>query len=176
VATTDQTTLDRPTACSDDPRDDAGFGRWYAERWEPTRRLATHLVGDRTVAEDIASEVLLNVWRRWQVAGPPDAPDAYLARAVRNRVASHFRTEARARALTARLGAAEVAPDHAGPVADRDAVVDLLGRLPEAERTTMSMIYLDGLTAAEVARRLGLQPASVRSRVLRGRRRLALAV
>jgi RNA polymerase sigma factor (sigma-70 family) len=176
VTTMPQTTLDRPTTRTSDPLDDAAFGSWYAARWEPTRRLAARLVGDRTVAEDIAAEVLLNVWRRWQVTGPPDAPDAYLARAVRNRVASHFRTKARDRALTARLSSDEVTPDHAGPVADRDEVAGLLGRLPEAERTTLSMIYLDGLSAAEVARRLGLQPASVRSRVLRGRRRLALAV
>lgn len=163
-------TAPHPTTITD------AFATWYGERWPDAVRLAAHLTGDPTAAEDIASEVLIRVWRRWEVAGWPDAPDAYLARAVRNAVTSSFRRRVRERELVRRLADEPSAPP-APPVAeerfDRDEVAAALAALPEAQRTALTLFYLDDLSATEVARRLGIRPASVRSNLHRGRRRLA---
>jgi RNA polymerase sigma factor (sigma-70 family) len=163
-------------AAADDDRldlaDPTAFGRWYAERWEPTWRLACRLVGDRTAAEDIAAEVLTTVWARWRRAGVPERPTAYLAMAVRNRVASHQRRAARDRAVRPTLAGplATEGPEEAS-VAKAE-VAQLLSHLGEDEREAFALYYLDDLPCAEIADRLGLQPASVRSRLHRGRRRL----
>jgi RNA polymerase sigma-70 factor, ECF subfamily len=155
--------------------DPEGFGPWYAEHWEPALRFASRLVGDSEDGADIAASVLVDVWSRWQITGLPDAPDAYLFRALRNRVASHFQRRDRERAVTERLrafGPATAASPEAA-VADRETVADLLDRLPADERRTVTLRYLADLPATETARVLGIRPASVRSRVHRTRRRLA---
>jgi RNA polymerase sigma-70 factor, ECF subfamily len=155
--------------------DELAFAAWYAASWDGARRLATRLVGDATDGEDLAASVLVDVWHRWHTTGRPDTPDAYLHRAIRNRSANVFRQRARDRSV----GAAPLDPDAAttpGPedtVVVRDEVAQLLDRLPDEDRRTLELLYLDDLSGAEAARRLGLRPASVRSRVLRTRRRLA---
>jgi RNA polymerase sigma-70 factor, ECF subfamily len=151
------------------------FGAWYAERWEPSRRLAARLAGNPEDGADIAASVLVDVWARWQLAGVPESPDAYLNRAIRNRSASHFQRRDRDRAATHRLRT-EQPRSYAGPeasVVDRDAVDGVLARLPADERRTVTLLYLADLSASETARELGIRPATVRSRVHRSRRRLA---
>jgi RNA polymerase sigma factor (sigma-70 family) len=151
------------------------FGAWYALHWEDTRRLATRLVGDPSDGEDLAASVLADVWRRWRTAGVPDAPEAYLRRAVRNRAATLFRRRDLERAGLARL-AEPAGTTVRGPeetVVARHEVDGLLARLPADERRTVEMVYLHDLGSADAARRLGIRAVSVRSRVLRSRRRLA---
>jgi RNA polymerase sigma-70 factor, ECF subfamily len=154
---------------------DHAFAAWYAASWEGARRLATRLVGDATDGEDLAASVLVDVWHRWRTAGMPDRPDAYLHRAIRNRSSTVFRQRDRDRAgapLTLDLA---TAPGPEDTIVVRDEVEQLLGRLPDDDRRTVELLYLDGLSCAETARRLGVRPASVRSRVHRTRRRLAAA-
>jgi RNA polymerase sigma-70 factor, ECF subfamily len=155
--------------------DDLAFAAWYAASWDGARRLATRLVGDATDGEDLAASVLLDVWRRWRTTGRPDTPDAYLHRAIRNRSAAVFRQRARDRAIGATaLDPGDVTtPGPEDAVVVRDEVAQLLGRLPDEDRRTLQLLYLDDLSGAEAARQLGLRPATVRSRVLRTRRRLA---
>jgi RNA polymerase sigma-70 factor, ECF subfamily len=171
---TTQTSDGQPGAWLTMPPDER-FGAWYAERWEPSRRLATRLVGHPEDGADLAASVLVDVWARWLVTGIPDAPDAYLHRAIRNRTASHFQRRDRDRDATGRLRG-EQPLSCAGPeaaVVDRDAVEGVLARLPADERRTVALLYLADLPASETARELGIRPASVRSRVHRSRRRLA---
>jgi RNA polymerase sigma-70 factor, ECF subfamily len=163
----------RPAADDATPTD---LASWYAARWEPSRRLATRLLGNPEDGADVAAAVLVDVWARWQVTGMPDTPDAYLNRAIRNRVASHFQRRDRERAAVQRFAAHAGRSPQVGPedrAADRDAVDHLLARLPDDERRTVSLLYLSDLTCTETARELGIRPVSVRSRVHRSRRRLA---
>jgi RNA polymerase sigma-70 factor, ECF subfamily len=163
---------------SDPTPHDATFAGWYEARWEPTRRLAARLIGNDADGEDIAAAVLVDVWQRWQLAGWPDAPDAYLHRAVRNRVASSFQRRDRERQATERLGRAERAErqlDPATVVTDRLAVDEVLAELPPDERRTVELRYLADLSGAATARALGIRPVSVRSRIHRSRRRLLAA-
>jgi RNA polymerase sigma factor (sigma-70 family) len=152
---------------------DEPFGEWYAARWPAAHRLAHRLLGDGVLAEDIASDTLLRVWERWQIAGVPALPDAYLARAIRNAVAATYRRRDRDRALLRRIDPPGPAEDHGAALVDRAEADAVLRRLPVAERQTLQLFHLDDLSAEEVARRMGVQPATVRSRLHRGRRRLA---
>jgi RNA polymerase sigma-70 factor, ECF subfamily len=176
--------IPRPRGADDvhrqEPRpddDELTFAAWYAASWDSARRLATRLVGDATDGEDLAASVLADVWLRWRTAGRPDTPDAYLQRAIRNRSTTVFRQRDRDRSTAAAPldpGSA-TAPDPEDTVVVRDEVAHLLARLPDDDRRVLELRYLADLTGAETARRLGLRPASVRSRVHRTRRRLAAA-
>ena len=56
---------------------------------------------------------------------------------------------------------------------ERDAIVRALARLPEAQRTSVVLVDVAGLTAAEAADLLACPRGTVLARVHRGRRRLA---
>lgn len=148
------------------------YADWYAHHWNPTRNLAARLLGDAAAAEDIAAEVLCRVWTRWQRAGVPRWPTAYLNQATRNAVASAVRRDVRDRQMLERFASDQQEPDPADSVGERAAVSELLDRLPAAEREAVVLFYLEDLSADEIARRLGIEPGSVRSRLCRGRRRL----
>jgi RNA polymerase sigma-70 factor (ECF subfamily) len=170
--------MDRRPETDRPPSTDQDAASWYLHRWDQATSFAAALLGDRVEAEDVASEVLLRVWDRWQVAGAPDRPDAYLRRAIRNEVATRFRrrtVERRAFALVAAAGAAP-SPSGGDPesrAVDRAEVEWLLGRLPAAERDTVVSYYLDDRSCADIATASGLAAASVRSRLHRGRRAMA---
>jgi RNA polymerase sigma factor (sigma-70 family) len=152
------------------------YSDWYAHQWEPTRNLATRLLGDPAAAEDIAAGVLYRVWARWEIAGVPRWPNAYLAQATRNAVASKIRRDAQDRHLVERIDPSPHEPDPGDGVAERAAVADLLDQLPAAEREAVVLFYFEDLSADEIATRLGIRPGSARSRLCRGRRRLAQVV
>jgi RNA polymerase sigma factor (sigma-70 family) len=70
----------------------------------------------------------------------------------------------------------EVAVDRSAPV-DEQVVArlltrDLLGRLPELERTILQLKYEGGLTCAEIAQRVGIRTATVQVRVHRAIQKL----
>jgi RNA polymerase sigma-70 factor, ECF subfamily len=159
-----------------DVTDPGAYGRWYAESWEPTRRLAARLVGDHAAAEDIAAEALTAVWARWRRSGVPDRPAAYLATAVRNRAASHHRRVARERTVLPALASPHTADGPEEANAAMAEVTQLLAGLGAGEREVLALHYLADLPCEEIARHLGLRPASVRSRLHRGRRRLVASL
>jgi RNA polymerase sigma-70 factor, ECF subfamily len=149
------------------------FASWYAQRWEPTVRHAASLLGDRTDAEDVAAEVLLKVWSRWHTAGEPEHPAAYVRRAVSNQVASRFRRRALERAVLRHQPTPVASESHERAVIDRAEVAWLLDQLDRDERTAVSAHYLEDRSCADIAAEAGIAVASARSRLHRGRRRLA---
>lgn len=151
------------------------YADWYTHQWGPTLGLASRLLGDVAAAEDVAAEVLARVWARWEVAGVPRWPNAYLAQATRNAVASTMRRGARERELIERFDVDTHEPDPGDRIVESAAVTDLLNDLPADVRETLEMFYLQDLSAEEIADRLGIEPVSVRSRLCRGRRRLVVA-
>jgi len=88
------------------------------------------------------------------------------------------------RAATRRAGreAAAATPEAAPPldaVTGRELLAALdeeLGRLPARYREPLVLCYLDGLSRDEAASCLGLPPATVKTRLERGRKRLAAAL
>jgi hypothetical protein len=152
---------------------DERFGAWYAERWEPSRRLATQLVGHPEDGADLAASVLVDVGARWLVTGIPNAPAATCTgpSATASPATSNAATGIGTPRVASEASRRSACPEAA--VVDRDAVEGVLARLPADERRTVALLYLADLPASETARELGTRPASVRSRVHRSRRRLA---
>ena len=56
----------------------------------------------------------------------------------------------------------------------REALVEALGTLAEEQRDALRLRVIDGLSYADVARRLGVAEAAARQRVSRGLRRIAM--
>lgn len=137
-------------------------GRWL-------RRLADRLVSDRDRADDLVQETWLAALRRRPRRGASLRP--WLATVLRNLAVSRLRGAARRE--DRELGHAR--PESTPSVEELTAraelsrgLVEAVLRLPEAQREVVLLRYFEGLSGAEIARRLEHSAATVRSQLARG--------
>lgn len=158
-----------------DPR---AFGRTYDEHHRGVYAAAMRILGNSAQAQDVTQDVFLKLWR---------APQRFDRR--RGELGSYLRLMARSRAVDLwREGQAagrasdrlKVVVAHAeGRVeerpsamaereSERRAVRAALGALPEPQREAVVLAYWGGLTADEIARRVGVPLGTAKSRIRLG--------
>jgi RNA polymerase sigma-70 factor (sigma-E family) len=135
-------------------------------------RLAYLLVGELGDAEDIAQEVLEQLYRRWADVRP-DTAMAYARTAVVNRSRGLLRRRAVARRFAPRLAQPEQAV--AAPIEDRWRW-DLVQALPRRQREVVVLRYWCDLAEADIAQVLGISTGTVKSSAHRAHARLAAAL
>jgi RNA polymerase sigma-70 factor (sigma-E family) len=139
------------------------FEEFAAERLPGLLRFAAVLTGDRDLAEDLAQEVLIRAHARWRSIGGLDSPEYYVRKMVLNEFLSWRRRSWR---LVPSGRGSEVdrrqAPDHAIGLAERDALVAELAKLPARQRAVLALRYYEGLSDTEIADALGCTPGTVR--------------
>lgn len=149
------------------------FSSRYRARRDQLLRIAVLVGGDRELAEDAVAEAVAKTWRRWESGGVTDL-DAYLRRAVLNEVTDRFRRRGRERVRADRRhGDDRGARAFDDDVADRQSLLDALGRLPDGQRAVLVLRYFDGQTEAATAELLGTTVGTVKSRASRGLAALA---
>ena len=152
-------------------RSTAELERFLAERADHLLRTAVLLTGSKETGEDLlqtAVERLLRRWRRFD-----GDPEGYLRRTLCNLATDGYRRAGRWRQKERLLRtAARHAPDAAGDVDLRDALVRLLLRLPARQRAALVLRFWEQLTDAEAAAVLGCAEGTVRSAVSRGLARM----
>ncbi|MCO4771280.1 MAG: sigma-70 family RNA polymerase sigma factor [Deltaproteobacteria bacterium] len=130
-------------------------------------------------AEDVVQDLLVRMWDRRESLDGVENLEFFLRRAATNAVRDHHRRNgARSRATERAgdepllLGDEEVDADLDGPV-NRELLIacvePFLHTLPPTYRQAIELTHLAGLTQAEAAKKLGLSPTGMRSRVQRGR-------
>jgi RNA polymerase sigma-70 factor, ECF subfamily len=141
-------------------------------------RLATRILGDRALAEEVLQEVFLRIWNQ------PDRYDpdrgslrAYLLALTHGRSIDLVRSEASRRLREGREArlAAEAGYDLEHEVWDltrAEQVRDALAHLSDDERKAIELAYFGGYTYREVATLLGQAEGTVKSRIRAGLRRL----
>ena len=149
------------------------FEEFARARTPHLHRSAWLLCGDRHQAEDLVQETLAKVYVRWhrRLGARIDNPAAYAQTALVRTYLS-----ARRRRSSGELPLADV-PDVVGP--DEAATSDLrlalqqaLAGLAPMDRAVLVLRYLDDLSVAEVADRLGVSPGAVRNRSMRALERV----
>ena len=129
--------------------------------------------GDRSAAEDLVQDALVETYQRWSRIESPDARYAY-ARQVMVRMATR-RWRAASRLLETVVSAV---PEHAHAdhAAGRDLAVDVwqaLGELSPRQRAVMVLRYYEDLSEAEIARTIGCSRGSVKTHATRALSALA---
>ena len=144
------------------------------------RAFVRRRIADPERAEDLVAEILLRIHRNLASLDDRERLPHWVSRIARNAVIDEYRRAGRAREQPA--GTAEDAwPELPAEADDADVVQDelsrclrpLLGGLPPEQRRAVEMIDLDGMPQANAARREGVSVSGMKSRVQRGRRRLA---
>src|SRR5215468_5746716 len=137
---------------------------------------------DPAAAEDLLGEVFRIAFeRRSGFEQDRDSARPWLYGIAANVVAKYHRSEARRFRAMARVSARrlldEDPAERAVAAADAGArwalVMDAIGTLPEAERQVLLLFAWEELTYDEIALALGVPVGTVRSRLSRGRARLA---
>jgi RNA polymerase sigma-70 factor (ECF subfamily) len=138
-------------------------------------------------AEDLTQDVLLKIWKKadtWDVS--KGRLSTWIASIARNRAIDVIRSKQRRAALCERVQNEERA--HIGTIFEdparekiyateahqiaRSAIVELS---PE-QRKVIEMVYIEGLTQVEVAKRVGIPIGTAKARVRRGVQRLRKTV
>jgi RNA polymerase sigma factor (sigma-70 family) len=146
----------------------------FETSFEPLRRLAYRvayrLLGERSVAEDVASEALARAYSRWSsIRGHAEPWVVTVATNLTLDVGRHRATEARRRVLI----------DAAAPDPQIEVRLDLqraLAALPRRQREVVALRFLGDFSEQATADALGIDVGTVKSHTSRGLSRLRLSV
>jgi RNA polymerase sigma-70 factor (ECF subfamily) len=157
------------------------FEAIYAEHVTPIHRFIYARVGNRPDAEDLTGQVFMRAVEQLDVNRPPAQIGAWLYRVAQNAVADYWRAFYR----LPRVGIDQVAVGWE-PIAQADAhageadgegaaatVTRLLKRLPEQYARVLELRFLQRLSVAETAERLGISHGNAKVLQYRALRRAA---
>jgi RNA polymerase sigma-70 factor (ECF subfamily) len=144
---------------------DSAFRTWYPV----LVRVANALLQDADAAEEVAQEVMLELWRRRHALDADMTLAAYLLRSVRNRSLNHLR-HLRVR----RKSAGDVEALYEAPVgADQpivaqelaDAARQAVAQLPPRCREIFELSRVHGMRYAQIAEALDISPKTVEAQM-----------
>lgn len=138
------------------------------------RRFLAHFLGDATLAEDVAQEAFVRVYRGLPTFGFRSSFSSWVFQVARNAALDALRSRqrrARLQDAVTPARAEEVSPSAAAP--DQAAeVAAALASLADAHREALLLVEVYGLTYREAAAVLGTAEGTVKSRVFTARRAL----
>ncbi len=160
---------------------------WRIESAKLIARL-TRMVGDVSLAEDLAQDALVAALEQWPVSGVPDNPGAWLMATGKHRAIDFLRRGKLLERKHEELGH-EVAARQESAERDLDAALDdhvgddLLSLMLTAchpvlsteARVALTLRLLGGLTTDEIARAFLVPKATIAQRIVRAKRTLAAA-
>jgi RNA polymerase sigma-70 factor (ECF subfamily) len=150
----------------------------WREMLPQLRTFVRRRIADPNRADDLVADILLRIHQNMGSLDDQERLPNWVFRIARNAIIDEYRRVARNREqLTATLHdePAQV-PEEDEPGAVRELAAclrPLLNGLPAEQRDALEMIDLEGMTQADAAKRAGVSLSGMKSRVQRGRRRLA---
>lgn len=153
----------------------------FARDWGRLVATLIRLTGDWDLAEECAQEAFASALRTWRRDGIPDVPRAWLTTTARHRAIDRIRRE---RVGAEKLRALVVEPDEpdldvlASGIADerlRLLFTCCHPALALSSRVELALRTLCGLTTAEIARLFGVPEPTMAKRLVRTKRKIAVA-
>ncbi|MFC0029550.1 SigE family RNA polymerase sigma factor [Micromonospora chaiyaphumensis] len=155
-------------------RDEDEFREFVSARLDPLRRTAYLLCRDWHLADDLVSITVGRLYRHWRRVRAADNVDAY----VRG-VLTHAWLDERRRPWRRERSSDEL-PDRPdvraaeSPVADRELLWELLGRLAPRRRAVVVLRFYCDLSVEQTAEILGVNTGTVKSQAARALEQLRL--
>jgi RNA polymerase sigma-70 factor (sigma-E family) len=151
----------------------------YREHYRLLVRLASLLVDDVAVCEELVQDAFVAVMRRPRAWEDQDRAPAYLRSAVLNGARSHLRKQ-----QVRRRWLRSVPPPGHHPAADASSLLDAetdtmlaaLRLLPARQREVLALRFYLEQSEVEIADALGISPGSVKTHAHRGLAALARLV
>lgn len=154
--------------------DVTAFETLYKLFWTAMYSFAFRYVQSGEEAEDVVQEVFFRIWRsrsEWNVIG---SVQNYLFISVRNASIARLRRNATAQRWSERERVSSSGESTSGPeadleVAERHADIErALAEMPEKRRAVCAMRWIDGMSYAQIAERLGITEKTVENHIGNG--------
>jgi len=163
--------------------DERAYASLY-DRYSPILfGLLLRILHSRAEAEDVLQEVFLQVWQQARSFDPARGRAfTWLVTLARSRAIDRLRavdSRERAARRSAEDGRPEAAPEseRADAAAERSEQASVvraaLAELPEEQRRTLLLAYLDGMSQSEIASRTGQPLGTVKTRTRAGLKKLS---
>ena len=163
--------------------DDAAFGILLQRYQKSVHALAWRKIGDFHIAEDITQDTFLQAYKKLSTLKNHSQFAGWLY-VIADRLCIDW--SRKRRLITQSLGDTPVEEierssyiHHVSEAREtertehrRELVKKLLEKLPESERTVVTLYYLGEMTAKEIGKFLGVSVGTIKSRLRRGRKRL----
>ena len=149
--------------------DESGFDQVFRLHYPDLVRMAESIVRERALAEEIAQDVMLELWRRRESLDIEQTFRGYLIRSTRNRALNHVRHQ--------KIVAREAATASLDPPSSPSAEDEMLGKelertirnaiddLPESCKEVFELSRGQGLKYAEIAEVLKISVKTVEKRM-----------
>lgn len=142
----------------------------FAAHYRPLVRLATLLLRDSGVAEEITQDAFVALHGGWSRLRDPDKAVAYLRQAVVNRSRSALRHRGVVQRFISRQAPIVHAPSaESGALASAefDRVLVAVRALPARQREAVVLRYYADLAEGEIAEAMGVSRGAVKSHIFR---------
>ena len=140
-------------------------------------RFILRLTGNQSLAEDLLSEVFLDVWRQAEGFEAKSQVSTWLLAIARYKALSALRRrvdEPLDEQMAATIEDSAESPETAVYVKDRNTIVQkCLRQLSPAHREVIDLVYYHEKSVDEVARIVGVPPATVKTRMFYARSKMA---
>ena len=166
--------------------DQNAFATLVKKYQKPVHALAWRKVGDFHIAEEIAQDTFLRVYKKLATLKDPHRFEGWLYRIAsrqchawlrKKRMQTQSLEETDTELIEKMTYSEYIAEEQAKAAteAQRSIVHKLLARLQESERTVVTLHYFGEMTCEEISRFLGVSASTVKSRLRRARFRLKKA-
>jgi len=149
--------------------DESAFDTVFRSHYAHLVRMAESVVRERALADEVAQEVMLELWRRRETLQIEQSFRAYLLRSTRNRALNHVRHQ---RVVAREAAIAAIDPPTAPSAEDQmlgteleQAVREAIDELPERSRVVFQLSRDHGLKYAEIAVALDISEKTVEKRM-----------
>ena len=163
--------------------DQRAFSALVRKYQKPLHALVWRKIGDFHIAEEITQDIFLNVYKKLQTLKNPNLFAGWLYVSATRRCHAWLKKkqipmESLEIMSPEELEALAYAQYHTEQQEEivneqqREVVKRLLQKLPESERTVVTLHYLGDMTCEDISKFLGVSPNTIKSRLHRARKRL----
>ncbi|WP_080636091.1 SigE family RNA polymerase sigma factor [Salinispora mooreana] len=148
-----------------------GFAEFYRSTRHRVVTVLYALGGDLGEAQDAAQEAYVRAWQRWSKISTYDDPEAWVRTVGHRRLVNRWRKIRNGISAYRRHGVGVAT----GPPSENTvALVAALRQLPSEQREAVVLHHLVDLSVAEIADQTGAPTGTVKARLARGRKALAV--
>jgi RNA polymerase sigma factor (sigma-70 family) len=132
------------------------YEAFFDECYEPVRRALTIALADPVLAEDSAQDAFARAYSQWRSVSVMERPAGWVYVVA-------LRGGRRQRSRRPLTEESMPAPDAIGEMVEREALEELLRRLPDRQRIAVVLRYLADLPLVDVAAAMGCAVGTVKS-------------